>query len=46
MIRNWNKRTSRTRTTKKIEQVLNDHYFNIAERSCGRNQLMLQSKVT
>ena len=32
--------------TIEIVQVLNDHYVKIVERSCGKNQLVLQSKVT
>ena len=32
--------------TIEIVQVLNDHYIKIVERSCGKNQLVLQSKVT
>ena len=28
--------------TKEIVQILNDHYINIVERSCGENQLVLQ----
>ena len=31
--------------TKEIKQVLNDHYINIVERSCGENQLVLKRKV-
>ena len=27
--------------TKEIVQLLNDHYINIVERSCGKNQLVL-----
>ena len=30
---------------KEIVQVLNDHYINTVQRSCGENQLVLKRKV-